>query len=77
MIGDTRVKVKAAYIPVTESNCSQIEAMNLLMFLVKYSTYKKAVAEYLLSEHIYLDRLDLLLGQYPNTVIDVFNGLYK
>ena len=63
-VGDTIIKVRRPYVQITNENYRIIEALNLLMFVVKLSSYRNKVEDYLIKEHIGMD----LLAPYIDSV---------
>ena len=77
VIRDTVVRVKKTYVPITEENYRQIEGLNLLMFLMKHTTYQKEVEDYLIREKIFLENLEPFIDKYPKSILKVFSKLFR
>lgn len=77
VIRGTVVRVKKTYVQITEENYRAIEGLNLLMFLVKYTTYQKKVEDYLIREKIFLEDMEPFIDKYPKSVLKVFSKLFR
>ena len=76
-VRNTIIQVKGAYVPITNENFQIIEGLNLLMFLVNYSSYQKAVEDYLIRNQIYKRDMENYIDSYPESVLKIFDCLYK
>ena len=76
-VRDTEVRVKKTYIPITGQNYYLIEALNLLMFLVIYPSCQKKVEDYLMKKGIFLDKLEPLAREYPESINKIIMKLFK
>ena len=76
-VRDTEVRVKKTYIPITGQNYYLIEALNLLMFLAIYPSCQKKVEDYLMKKGIFLDKLEPLAREYPESINKIIMKLFK
>ena len=76
-VGDTIIKVRRPYVQITNENYRIIEALNLLMFVVKLSSYRNKVEDYLIKEHIGMDLLEPYIDLYPETIKKVTKVLFR
>ncbi|MDO4328720.1 MAG: hypothetical protein Q4C66_05225 [Lachnospiraceae bacterium] len=60
-----------------EENYRQIEGLNLLMFLMKHTTYQKEVEDHLIREKIFLENLEPFIDKYPKSILKVFSKLFR
>lgn len=75
-VKNTSVRIKKAYVPITNSNYHIIEGLNLLLFLVNHCKYKEAVEDYLIRNGIFKDQLEPFIYQYPESILKIWNRLF-